>query len=149
MSRARKKADLVNRLMAPIIERDGEPVTPKVARGADLRGADLRGADLRHADLRSADLRGANLAGARLDHADLSWAHLRGADLSRACLHQARLVEAELWECDLDDTDLRDATGLTWASVRDATNTRSTRWPRGFNPQKPRVAGPLLHHAGH
>lgn len=65
--------------------------------GSNLRSADLQGALFVHTYLINADLRGANLTGADFEDADLTGAKLE-------------------W------TDLRDASGLTAAQVRAATD---------------------------
>jgi uncharacterized protein YjbI with pentapeptide repeats len=119
--------------------------TPKSAVRASLAGADLSGADLRQADLQYCNLRKADLSGARFDGADLSWATLDGADLTNATFGRARLVETVMHGADLTGTDLSRVTGLTFATVRGVSGARSARWPPGFDPSPPRVAGPLLH----
>lgn len=99
-------------------------------RGWNLAGVDLSGTDLSHARLRRADLRGASLAAARLHYADLCGADLRGADLARATV-----LEADLGGADLRDLDLRAVHQLAMCNLRQARTDRTTRWPRGFDPQ--------------
>jgi len=117
----------------------------KSAARASLLGSDLHGADLRFADLRHCDLRRADLSSALFDGADLSWARLSGANLEAAVFGRALLVETVMDGANLAHADLSQATGLTWASVRGATRSTSTKWPTGFSPARPVVAGPLIH----
>lgn len=117
----------------------------KHATRARLAGADLRGADLRWADLAGADLRGADLSSSMLQGANLSWATLDSANLVGADLTGARLVEATLARADLTNADFSSVTGLTWATLRDASGLRSAILPPGFDPRRPQVAGPLFH----
>lgn len=72
-------------------------------------------------------------------------ASLRGADLEGADFGRAILVETSLERTNLTGADLSRVTGLTWATVRDATSDATTKWPAGFRPDRPDVAGPLLH----
>ncbi len=137
---------LLTELRRPQETDGGRPVGDrKSAPKASLARADLRGADLRYADLRQADLRGADLSGAQLDGADLTWARLSKANLEGVRFGRALLVETAMDGAHLTDADLRAVTGLTWATVREATGMKSAKWPNGFSSTKPDVAGPLLH----
>ncbi len=89
----------------------GAIMVPPVLSGANLEDYDLSGEDLS-----GADLRGANLAGAKLIQTNLSRAQLNGAKVAGTNFTGADLTDAVL-------------TGVR----ADAT----TRWPEGFDLQKP------------
>jgi len=99
-------------------------------RGWNLAGVDLSGTDLSHARLRRADLRGASLTAARLHYADLCGARARSAPR-----RSATVLEADLGGADLRDLDLRAVHQLAMCNLRQARTDRTTRWPRGFDPQ--------------
>lgn len=100
-------------------------------RGWNLAGVDLSGTDLSHARLRRADLRGASLTAAAPEVGTAEVGVVEpGADLARATV-----LEADLGGADLRDLDLRAVHQLAMCNLRQARTDRTTRWPRGFDPQ--------------
>ena len=96
---------------------------------AELEGADLSGANLEGADLGGAQLKGSILSRARMKGANLNSANLEGADLSRAIRTGAALNSANLAGANLSGAKLKGA------SLVGAAYDRSTKLPRGINPE--------------
>jgi hypothetical protein len=103
--------------------------------GANLIGLKLLGAYIPKADLRGANLEGADLEGANLESVSLVGAILRGACLFEANLYGADLRESNLSRADLRLADLREA-DLRSAILDVCKWDSTTRWPRGFRPNK-------------
>lgn len=98
-----------------------------------MAGVVLEGANLAQVRLEAADFCGAhmgriNLRQALLNHADFCGADLRGANLAGADLRGARFTGADLRGTNLSGADLRGA------HLDRAHFSRTTRWPRGFDP---------------
>lgn len=90
---------------------------------ADLSLANFWGAEVTLANLTSANLDVTNFTEANLSKSNLSGAKLNGTNLSKAQLQRAILHGAEFIGVPLYGTD-----------VTKAEYTRSTIWPKGFNP---------------
>lgn len=125
-------------------------------RGSDLSMANLSGAYLEGADLRGADLTLANMHKAKLDETtkiDDKWrliwkivnygganralkgVDLSGADLTNTDLRGADLRGAILNIVSLCGADLRGA-NLTGVDLIETLYNSSTKWPKGFDPEK-------------
>ena len=95
---------------------------------ADLRKTDLSGMILDGANLAEADLQGCSLEGTSLKSAVLT-----GADLSNAVLKDANLTHANI-ERVYFVVDVADEVSLEGVTLRQATWSSETYWPRGCNP---------------
>ena len=119
--------------------------------GANLSGTNLSYAQLDHANfagallpvanLSNASLKGANLSGATMPGADLSNAALFDTNLSAASMVRANLESALMSGSNLEDAALAGASlhgaSVDQASLHGAVYNDETRWPAGFELQKP------------
>jgi uncharacterized protein YjbI with pentapeptide repeats len=105
--------------------------------GANLESANLQGANLRKADLSRTEMVGTNMKGADLCYADLRSASLLGTDFKGAKLRYANLQGTGLEPAD-EDLGANNFLGadLTGAVLSGAVYENSTRWPKGFDPQR-------------
>jgi hypothetical protein len=106
--------------------------------GSNLERASLRRANLRGAILNKACLRASVLSGADLRDADLRGADLTGADL-RACHELGTMISTQLVGARFNGADLADAK-LDGVDFTGTAHDSDTKWPIGFDPQRPQVA---------
>ena len=87
-------------------------------------------ADLTREEIIAKVATGESLEGADLEGVDLQGAHLRGADLKGADLRKADLRGTDLKGADLHYTKLGSV------NFRGAAYNKSTKFPKGFDPDK-------------
>lgn len=105
---------------------------------ADFKFSHLENANFDHAKLKRADFEKANLTNASFLAAKLKQANFKDANLSNADLSNAYLFRAVLRNSDLRGANLEKAI-LSKARLIGARYDRTTRWPRGFQPDKARA----------
>lgn len=124
-------------------------------RDVNLKNINLEGSDLSFADLSNADLSNANLSGCYLNEANLTNAKLQKANLTGTYLIKAYLTKANFMEANLQDAYLTGAfltkanfikanisgailqnTQLTGIYLNEAVYSSTTRFGKGFDPEK-------------
>jgi hypothetical protein len=127
------------------VRRGWDGVIEELTLETGIEGAQLPGANLREADLGWQLLIAANLEGACLDEALLEGAIFERANLRGVTLRNAYCLLAQFTGADLTDADLTGAmlkvadlygAELGGATLTGAIYDASTRWPRGFDPER-------------